>query len=186
MRVGEGAPVGLGPALVELVDLRPIQRVAELSLGDAPERVAALDDVCARRDGGSCRVAGRGEGGCGRFGRGRERLGGTGENQRGDWLASTKRRQAAAERSKCSHLGRARCEGEGGDDDSGDEPAGDRLEDPGEREPGGAAPGEGGGDLNGDGGDEHGPGDPDGGGEGVDEGLVGDASLIEGVAELGQ
>jgi hypothetical protein len=101
-------------------------------------------------------------------------------------LASAGRRQAAAERSKCSAVGRARYEGEGGDDDSGDETAGDRLEDPGEREPAGAAPGEGGWDLNGDGGDEHGPGDPDTGGEGVDEGLVGNASLIEGVAELGQ
>jgi hypothetical protein len=83
-------------------------------------------------------------------------------------------------------VGRAGCEAQDGDDDSRDEPACDRLEDPGEREPGGAAPGEGGWDLNGDGGDEHGPGDPDGGGEGVDEGLVGDASLIEGVAKLGQ
>jgi hypothetical protein len=184
MRVGEGAPVGLGPALVELVDLRPAQRVAELSLGNAPERVAAPDDICARRVGG--RDPGRAEVCCGRFRNGQERLGGTGQDQGYGRLASAGCRKAAAERSKCSPLGRSGCEGESGDDDSGDEPAGDRLEDPGERKPGGLSPGERGGDLNGDGGDEHGPGDPDSGGEGVDEGLVGNASLIEGVAELGQ
>jgi hypothetical protein len=83
-------------------------------------------------------------------------------------------------------VGRAGCEAQDGDDDSGDEPAGDRLEDPGEREPGGLPPGEGGWDLDGYRGDEHGPGDPDGDGEGVDECLVGNASLIESVAELGQ
>jgi hypothetical protein len=46
------------------------------------------------------------------------------------------------------------------------------------------ASGEGSGNLNDDGRDEHGPGDPDHHGQGVDQGLIGDALLVEGVAHL--
>jgi hypothetical protein len=82
-------------------------------------------------------------------------------------------------------VARAGGEGEAGDDDGGNESAGDGLEDPCDGEAGGVVAGECGGDLDGDRRHEGGPGDPDDDGEGVDEGLVGDALAVEGAADLG-
>ena len=81
-------------------------------------------------------------------------------------------------------MARSRGEGEEGDQHGGDEPPGQGLEDAGQGQARGVLPGEGGGDLDGDRGDEDGPGEPDHHGQGVDEGLVGDAVAVEGATDL--
>jgi hypothetical protein len=43
--IGENTPIGLRVSFVELIDLLPTERVTELTFGDAPEGIAALDDI---------------------------------------------------------------------------------------------------------------------------------------------
>jgi hypothetical protein len=177
----------LWSALVELIDLRPSQRVTKLALRDAPQRVASLDDVVVRCRGGLGRNERRRlSGGCGRHGSvdrvGVGRQGRVGEDERGDRPTANER--TTGTRSSGRGVARAGGEGEAGDDDSGDESAGDGLEDPGNGKAGGVVPGECGGDLDSDRRHEGGPGDPDDDSEGIDEGLVGDALAVEGAADL--
>jgi hypothetical protein len=50
VRVGEATAVRLGAALVDLEDLLPPERIAQVAFGDVPERVAVphLVDGCGR------------------------------------------------------------------------------------------------------------------------------------------
>jgi hypothetical protein len=47
--VVEGAAARLGQSLVEVVDLAPAHPIAEVALGEHPERVAALDHAARER-----------------------------------------------------------------------------------------------------------------------------------------
>jgi hypothetical protein len=78
----------------------------------------------------------------------------------------------------------SRCDGEDGDDDRGYEPTSERLEEAGQRQPRHASPGEGGRELSGDRDHQDCPGNPDHQGQGVHKGLVGNALLVEGAADL--
>ena len=116
-------------------------------------------------------------------------MGGCGEDrvvddQGCDWLAGPDRAQCGCA-AGVGGVAWAGGECQAGDGHGGDEAAGERLEGPGEGEAAGATPREGGGDLGCQRGHERDPGEPDHHGEGVDEGLGGDAVVVEGPADLG-